>query len=208
MPAAEAVRQAIASKEGPVVLADVADNPGGGGAGDGVEIVRELLAQDAPDAAVGTIWDPACAEICRKAGVGAEVDLTLGARTDKLHGKPVQLRAKVLRLVDGAYVNEGPMHKGLRASMGPTAVIRAGGVEIIVNSFRVQNFDLSIFRSCGIEPTRRGILVVKSSIHYRGAYQPIAKRVIEVDAPGLVSPNLKRFDFRKVRRPIFPLDEM
>ncbi len=208
VPIEDAVREAIEAKAGPIILADVADNPGGGGAGDGVEILRELLKQNAPDAVVGTIWDPAAVEACRKAGVGAEVALTIGGKTDGYHGKPVTLAAKVLRLGDGWWTSEGPMDTGLRSCMGPTAVIRSGGIDVILNSWRVQNLDLAILRSSGIEPTERKIIVVKSSIHYRGAYGPIAKRLIDVDAPGLVSPNLKRFPFRHVRRPIFPLDGM
>jgi microcystin degradation protein MlrC len=100
------------------------------------------------------------------------------------------------------------MAKGLRRCMGRTAVVRCKGVEVVITSRRLQNLDLAFFRSVGIEPTERKILVVKSSIHFRAAYGPIARQIIEVDAPGLVSPNLDRFDFHNVRRPIFPLDDI
>ena len=208
VPIAEAVKRAREASSGPVVLADVADNPGGGGANDGVEVLRELLKQDAQDAAVGMIWDVQAVKACHAADVGARVELDLGAKTDDLHGKPIALSGTVVHLGDGHFTYEGPMSKGVKACMGRTAVVKAGGVEVVIASRRFQNLDLAFFRSVGIEPTARRILVVKSSIHFRAAYGPIAKAIIEVDAPGLVSPNLSRFAFRHVRRPIFPLDDI
>lgn len=204
----QAVQQAIAAPKGPIVLADIADNTGGGGAGDGVEILRELLRQSATSAAFGPVWDPAAAEACRKAGRGATVTLALGAHTDNLHGKSIQLTGQVIYLGDGQFIHRGPMFTGVLGTIGPCAVVRSGGTDVLIASERLQNLDPEMFRCAGIEPTQRKIVVVKSSIHYRAAYTPIAAQIIEVDAPGLVCPNLKRFDYRKVRRPIFPLDTM
>jgi microcystin degradation protein MlrC len=205
-PVDAAVRKAIDAPRGPVVLADISDNPGGGGAADGVEILRELLKQGATATAVGPVWDPPAVLSCRAAGINNDVTIDLGGHTDSHHGKSVKLAGKVVRLPDGSFVFRGPMNTGVASSLGPCAVVRSGGVDVLISTSRMQNIDPEMFRCAGIEPAKLKIVVVKSSIHYRAAYESIAARIIEVDAPGLVAPNLKRFDFRKVRRPIFPLD--
>ncbi|MFB3893706.1 MAG: M81 family metallopeptidase [Phycisphaerae bacterium] len=208
VPIGEAVRRAMQSPRGPVVLADVADNPGGGGATDGVEIMRELLKQNAQGAAVGPTWDPAAVRECERAGVGGRVAVDVGGKTDGRHGGPVRLEGTVTYLGGGEYTYKGPMATGMRMTMGRCAIIRCGGVDALISSRRVQNLDPEIFRSVGVEPARCRIVVVKSSIHFRAAYQPIAAEIIEVDAPGIVSPDLRQFDFRNLRRPVFPLDDM
>ena len=100
------------------------------------------------------------------------------------------------------------MLRGLPGNLGRTAVLQVGGVKIILISHRWQTLDPEMIRIVGIEPTEERILVVKSTIHYRAAFEPIAARIIEVDAPGLSSSNLDRFAFAHVRRPIFPLDDV
>jgi microcystin degradation protein MlrC len=98
------------------------------------------------------------------------------------------------------------MGTGAETEMGRTAVLRIGGVDVIVTEKRLQPTDLELYRSLGIEPTEKRFIVVKSSVHYRAAHEPIAKEVIELDTPGLTSPRLSGFGFKKIRRPIFPLD--
>jgi len=107
---------------------------------------------------------------------------------------------------DGKFVRKGPMGTGSEADMGLTAVLRVGGVEVIVTEKRLQPNDLQLYRSLGIEPTEKRFIVVKSSVHYRAAHEPIAKEVIELDTPGLTSPRLAGFGFERLRHPIFPLD--
>jgi microcystin degradation protein MlrC len=98
------------------------------------------------------------------------------------------------------------MGTGSETDMGLTAVLRVAGNDLIVTSKRLQPLDLELYRSQGIEPTDAKFIVVKSSVHYRASHEPIAKEVIELDTPGLTSPRLAGFKFRKIRRPIFPLD--
>jgi len=95
---------------------------------------------------------------------------------------------------------------GLPGRLGPTAVLDVADVKVILISHRWQTLDPEMIRFVGIDPVEEKILVVKSTIHYRAAFEPIAREIIEVDAPGLSSSNLARFDFRRIRRPIFPLD--
>lgn len=205
---AEAVRHAMAAPRGPVVLADVADNTGGGASGDGTELLRALLDQGAQEAVVITIPDPGAVAQAFAAGVGGEFDGLVGGKIDRLHGAPVRVRGQVRLLSDGRFVHRGPMGTGVVSSMGRTAVIASGGVEIVVNERRFQPVDPEAARAVGIDPAHRKIVVLKSAVHYRASYEPIAAEIIEVDGPGLASPNLGRFSFRHLRRPIFPLDPM
>lgn len=208
MKPAEAVEYAIKRPKGPVILADVADNTGGGASGDGTEILRALVDQDARDAAVVTIPDPEAARIAFTAGVGGVFDAPVGGKIDDAHGDPVHVRGEVRLLSDGRFVHRGPMSTGLTSSLGRTAVVVSGGVEIIINDRRLQPVDPEAPRSVGIDPLHRHIVVLKSSVHYRASYEPIAAEIVEVDGPGLSSPNLDRFEFRRIRRPVFPIDPM
>lgn len=229
-----AVLHAMKAAKGPVVLADVADNTGAGASGDGTEILRALLKHDARDAVVITIPDKEAVAEAFRVGVGGVFDFEVGGKFDDKHGAPVRLRGVVRVLSDGHFVNRGPMSTGAGGSMGKTAVVqafaagegfapsgapgspvggasasgisRAGGVEVILNEYRFQPVDPEAARSVGINPAHRKIVVVKSSVHYRASYEPIAAEIIEVDGPGLASPNLDRFEFKNIRRPIYPLD--
>jgi microcystin degradation protein MlrC len=206
LPVKEAVAKALGAEGRPIVLADMADNTGGGAAGDGTEILRELLRVGARSATVACIWDAAAAQACARAGVGASVTLDVGGKVDDRHGAPVRVTGTVRTLSDGRFIHRGPMMTGLPGRLGVTAVLDVNDVKVILISHRWQTLDPEMIRFVGIDPLREKILVVKSTIHYRAAFEPIAKEIIEVDAPGLSSSNLARFEYRRVRRPIFPLD--
>ena len=208
LPVRDAVARALAIDGRPVVLADMADNTGGGAAGDGTEILRELLRVGARAATVACIWDPASAAACARAGVGATVTVDVGGKTDDRHGAPVRVTGRVRTLSDGRFVHKGPMMRGLEGRLGTTAVLDVNDVKIVLSSLRWQTLDPEMIRFLGIDPLTEKILVVKSTIHYRAAFEPIAHEIVEVDAPGLSSSNLARFDFTHVRRPIFPLDPL
>jgi microcystin degradation protein MlrC len=205
-PVKEAVARALAAEGRPIVLADMADNTGGGAAGDGTEILRELLAVGARSTTVACIWDAAAVKACIEAGVGARVTLDIGGKVDDRHGAPVSVTGTVRTLSDGRFVHRGPMMHGLPGRLGPTAVLDVNDIRVILISYRWQTLDPEMIRFVGIDPLLEKILVVKSTIHYRAAFEPIAKEIIEVDAPGLSSSNLSRFPYRRIRRPIFPLD--
>lgn len=209
----EAVHAAMASERGPVVLADLGDNPGGGTACDGTALLWGLLDLGAPEAAFGVMVDHEALTAAFAAGVGARLELALGGKTDDLHGYPIPVSATVQSLSDGAFVYEGPMEAGRADTLGRTAVLRCegrhgNGVEVIVSERRVQALDAAIFRSQGIEPTAKRIVAVKSTVHFRGSFGPIAARIIEVDTPGLTSIDFRRFPYRRMPRPIWPLDPM
>ena len=206
LPVREAVAKALASSGKPIVLADMADNTGGGAAGDGTEILRELVRVGARSAIVACLWDPKAVAQCVQAGPGSSVTLDVGGKVDDRHGVPLRVTGVVRTLSDGRFVHKGPMARGLPGRLGTTAVLDVNDVKVILISHRWQTLDPEMIRFVGLDPLDHKILVVKSTIHYRAAFEPIASDIIEVDAPGLSSSNLARFDFKRIRRPIFPLD--
>lgn len=205
-PVDEAVRQVNAASRYPIVLSDSGDNPGAGAPCDGTVLLAALREARQRDVVIGVIRDPETVAQAVSAGTGAEIAVRLGGKTDDKHGAPVVAGARVTRITDGVFTNTGPMGTGGRTRMGTTAVLDLDGITAIVTEQRVQALDLSLFRSVGIEPTTARAIVVKSSVHFRAAFAPIAATIIDVDTPGISSPHLERFAFQRVRRPIWPLD--
>ena len=206
MPVRDALKRVKAAKEGPIVLADIGDNPGGGTPCDGTFVIKAVLEEGLTGGVFGVIWDPVAAAKAARAGPGKEIEVNLGGHTDRLHGKPIRVKAHVKSVSDGQWLVKGPMGTGSLTEMGLTAVLNVAGNDLIVTSLRLQPLDLELYRSQGIEPTTAKFIVVKSSVHYRASHEPIAKEIIELDTPGLTSPRLTGFKFHKIRRPIFPLD--
>ena len=211
VPVDQAVQEAMAAPRGPVVLADIGDNPGGGTPADGTVLLEALLRHGATRAAMALIADPEAAAQAVAAGEGATVSLRVGGKVDRLHGDPLDVTARVLRVTDGRFRHTGPMSAGVEVNLGPTAVLAVQGsdggeVQLLLTTYRYQPTDLEVFRSQGIEPTEQQILAVKSSVHYRAAFTPIAAQIVEVDTPGLTNPHLERFAFHRIPRPMYPLD--
>lgn len=210
-PVDEAVQRAMHEPAGPIVLADIGDNPGGGAPADGTVLLEAMLRLGARNAVVVPINDPESARAAFAAGQGATVSLQLGAKVDHFHGEPLDVTGRVVTLSDGRFVHRGLMSTGVEMNMGPTAVVElesanGGSVKVVVTTHRYQPTDLEVLRSQDIEPTAMQIIAVKSSVHFRAAFMPIAKEVIEVDTPGLTSPRLDRLEFHKIRRPMYPFD--
>ncbi|SDB68400.1 M81 family metallopeptidase [Belnapia rosea] len=199
-PAAEGVAQAIAIARDatkPVVMADTQDNPGGGGHGDTTGLLAELIRQDAQGAVLGLINDAESAAACQEAGVGATLALSLGGKSD---GAPLAVTATVEALTDGRFTCTGPMGRGNPADLGPTALIRvAPGIRVIVVTRKMQALDQALFTHIGIEPREQKILALKSSVHFRADFQPIAEQVLVVAAPGPVVADPATLPFTNLR---------
>jgi microcystin degradation protein MlrC len=204
-PPAEAVAEAIAFPEGPVMLVDVGDNIGGGTPGDGTLLLAELLAQGAQDATV-VIADAEAAQAAFTTAVGGTVQTAVGGKTDRLHGDPVPVTGRVRLLCDGQWIHEGPENAGVPVDIGPTAVLCCGGVNLVLTTRKSMPGDQQQLKSVGIDPARQHIIVVKAAVRWRGGFGPIAKHAVYADTPGLGSVDLHRFTYRHIRRPIFPLD--
>jgi microcystin degradation protein MlrC len=204
-PPAAAVAEAIAFPDGPVMLVDVGDNIGGGTPGDGTVLLAELLKQNAQDAVI-VVSDAEAAMAAHRAGVGATVYLLVGGKTDRFHGDPVPVTGRVRLLSDGRWVHEGPENAGVPVEMGPTAVVRCGGVDLVLTSRKSMPGDQQQLKAVGIGPPRQHIIVVKAAVRWRGGFEAIAKHAVFADTPGLGSVDLRRFPYQNIRRPIFPLD--
>ncbi len=204
--AAQAVAQAIASEQYPVILVEMGDNIGGGSPGDSTFVLAELQRQGASGFVV-ILCDPEGVQTCVQAGIGAEVALDVGGKADNLHGDPVSIQGKVRLIHDGRYEETEPRHGGQRHhNQGLTAVIAVGDSLVVLTSRRQTPFSLQQLLSLGIEPTEMRMIVVKAAVAFRAAYEPIAGRIIEVDTPGLTAVNPLHFEYHNVRRPVFPLD--
>ncbi len=184
--------------EGPLVIGDASDNPGGGGLCDTTFILREVLKRGLTGICFAMIADPASVKRCVEAGVGNEVDLMLGGTSDPaFSGGPLPVRARVKHLTDGFYRNRDEMSQGALNRLGTAAVVDVGGNLVIIATNRLQPLDAEIFRHCGITPERQKALVVKSAVHYRNSYGKFARKMVEVSLPGYVVPVPDGLPFKK-----------
>jgi microcystin degradation protein MlrC len=209
--AAAAVGVAKQSDKFPVVLMDLGDNIGGGSAGDGTFLLAELSRQQACGWVV-TIADPEAVHCAFRAGVGGDFDQRVGGKTDRLHGEPVRVQGRVKSLHDGLYFEPEVRHGGSRYhDMGRTAVIAVEGSTVdmpsllLLTTKRSSPNSLHQLTSCGVHPERQRILAVKGAIAPRAG--SIAARIIEVDTDGATAVNPARLTYRRVRRPLFGLDQ-
>ena len=203
----EAIRQALAVKGGPVVIAEVSDNPGGGSPGDGTHLLRAILDAKLTDAAFGFIYDPETAEQAHQAGPGATIDARIGGKTDPpMLGAPIETSAYVKSVTDGQFITQSPMGRGGKRNLGKMARLVIDGVDVIVGSESSQTIDAELFLLHGIDIARYKIIALKSQNHFRAAFEPLAKEIIRTDPPGWTTSNLNQLEFERVRRPIWPLD--
>jgi microcystin degradation protein MlrC len=202
----EAVRKALVCTKLPALLIDLGDNIGGGSAGDGTVLLAELLKQHATGFVV-PMFAPAAVEQAKAAGVGTTVEVTVGGTTGALHGDPVRVRGVVRSLHEGKWVETEARHGGKRQNdQGHTAVLDLGeGNLVVLNTLRTPPFSLGQLTSLGIDPQQARAIVVKAAVAYKAAYAPVGGTIIEVDTPGLTAINAARFEYKRIRRPMYPL---
>lgn len=183
----EAVRQAQAlarDADRPVVIADTQDNPGAGGDSNTTGMLRALIEADAQGAALGLLWDPQAVQQAVQAGVGNRVTMSLGGKSRIPGDEPVNAEFDVEYIGDGKCRFDGPMMHGVQADVGPVACLRLGGIRVVVSSGKSQMLDRNLFRTGNVQPEQMKILVVKSSVHFRADFQPIAQDILVAKAPG------------------------
>jgi microcystin degradation protein MlrC len=196
---------------GLTVLVEPSDNIGGGAPGDGTGLLRALVERRIQNAAI-CINDPAAVQRLTSLDIGAKVALPIGGRGSRIDAGPLTLEVELLRRGDGKFELEDKQSHlasmcGDRFDMGQCAVVRHGGLTILLTSRKTAPFDLGQWRSQGIEPKSLSVIAVKAAVAHRRAYDPIAARMLWVDTPGPCTGNLRSLPYRKIRRPIFPLDE-
>jgi microcystin degradation protein MlrC len=180
----EAVAEAVASQARPVVLADVADNIGGGTPGDGTALLAELLAQRVAGAVV-SIVDPEVARRAAVLGPGGRIKTLVGGKTDRRHGEPVPVEGVVQRVTDGRYRAAGTWMTGRAFSMGTTALVDVDGLSLVVMERRLPPFHAEQLTSIGIDPAAASVIVAKGAVAWRSAWGDVARLIIEVDTPGV-----------------------
>ncbi|MCL4744368.1 MAG: M81 family metallopeptidase [Burkholderiaceae bacterium] len=199
---ADGVDAAIAFEGAPVVIADPADNAGGGAPSDNTTIVRALIERDASGAAVGPIWDPIAVRLCFDAGIGARFALRFGGKIGPASSQPLDALVEVTALARECWQSFGPT----QVPLGDCAAVRVGAVDVVLIAKRTQALGLELFENLGIDPRARKIVAVKSTNHFMAAYGPIAARVIYVESDGPLARNYRNLPYTKIRRPIWPLD--
>lgn len=187
----------------PLVLADVADNAGGGAPSDSTFILRAMIDARLTNAAIGMFWDPMAVRLAFEAGVGTTLDLRLGGKLGPASGAPIDLRVRVTGLARNATIPFGARDV-TQAAAGDMAALDADGIAIVCCSLRTQCFSTAAFTNVGIDPASRAVVVVKSMQHFHASFAPIAEDVLYVAVPGAVTPDVTTLDYAKARRDQWP----
>jgi len=193
----------------PIVLADTQDNPGAGGASDTVGLLRALVEGGAEDAVFANLCDPKSAEAAHRAGVGAEISLGIGGWAGGAGNTPYHNSFEVEALGSGEFMATGPFYRGNKMQLGPMAVLKKNGVRVVLTSRKQQAADQAMLRHVGIEPTRQKILALKSSVHFRADFQPVAEEILIVAAPGANPVDNRDLPYKHLRKGLrlMPLGE-
>lgn len=205
-----AVKDALAAGERldrfPIILADHADNTGGGSPGDSTEILRTFLELRLDRAVLLYLVDHEAALKAHAAGVGAKIQVSLGGRSSPIQGPPVEAEAEVVAISNGGFAYDGPMFAGLTGNMGTSAWLRIGGVSVVVVTSREQPLDQAFARSLGIDCSAMKYIAVKSAAHFRSGFESIAGSIHNVDARAIMTHDLRQLTFKKRKRPVFPVE--
>jgi len=199
--------------KGPVLLLDHSDNVMSGGTCDTMDVLAAALEFGLTNIAVGPIADPETVKQMIAAGVGAQVTVSLGNKAGWLSlgqaHQPVRLTGRVKAITDGRFLVTGPIFTGSTAQMGPTAVLDIGSAQIVVTTQRIEPYDLGALTSCGVSLEDKSYVLLKSRIYCRPVFVPISKGLVECDSDqgGPTSSNYTWFDFKHIRKPIYPFDE-
>ncbi len=208
----DSVARARQMTQGPIILLDHCDNSASGGTMDTTAVLAEILRQGLENAAFYAIYDPQAATMAAQAGIGANITLSLGGKTEmpalRDANPPLKVSGKVKFVFDGRYRNHGPMYKGVLNDTGTTVVLDTGKVEIVIVSQHQEPFDLSCLQSAGIDPLKKRYVVLKSRVHWRAGFGNLAREIVECGGLGVTTSDYNQLAFKNVRRPIFPLDPM
>ncbi len=195
------------AKDRPVIVSEAFDGPSGGAPGDNPGLLSILLPHRNQLTACLFVVDSAVAERAFEIGIGGQYEGPLGAVSDLRFGEPVAIKASIQHLSDGEFVLKGPVFTGRKVSMGPTAVLEAGELKIVVGSRPVFVIDPELYRSQQIEPAEQDIVAVKSPTLFRPGYASMLGHVLHLDMPGVCRGNLTKVPFVNIGRPIYPLDD-
>jgi microcystin degradation protein MlrC len=191
----------------PIILADQGDNSGGGAPADSTEILRLFLERRLVPSAVLYMVDPAVAAQAVSAGVGTEIEVQVGGKSQARVGPPVPMLARVRAVSQGRFTYDGPMWAGVEADLGPSAWLEQDGVHVVVISRRCQPIDLAFCRGLGLDCRQMRYLAVKSTGHFRSGFGPIAGSVFNVDTCSALSHDFRQLPYTRLGRKMYPLAE-
>ncbi|MBV8636518.1 MAG: M81 family metallopeptidase, partial [Candidatus Eremiobacteraeota bacterium] len=194
-PFEEAIDLALAEPHGRVVMADVADNAGGGAPGDSTFILRRLLQRGATDVVSGTYYDPVAVDLCFEAGLGASFTLRIGGKLGPSSGMPVDAEVTVCGLSE-RHTQDAMDDSGI-VPLGRSAWVRVGSIELVLCSIRSQVFAPTVFTNLGIDLCAAKLIVVKSTHHFYGKFAPLASRVLYASSPGALSTDFETIPYEK-----------
>jgi microcystin degradation protein MlrC len=202
----EAVAKALRAREGPIILVDGADNVNGGAPGDSTHVLRSLLTHNPDRPALITVVDPEAVEVAIAAGLGHTVTLSVGGKRDHIHSRPVSVTGRVANIADGRFSISG--HIGGAVNMGRTVLLDIGQIRLVLSERIGPGHDPVVYTHLGLDPRTAQIVVVKCTAGFWQAYGPFLKGHFLLDTPGLAPNDLTRLAWRKVGRPIYPLDDL
>lgn len=202
-----AFEQAFTDDRRPYVFSDASDAPSSGAPGDSTVLIEAALSRGPKELVYTNVLDPACVAEAARAGIGNRGQFSVGASLSDAFYRPVTFAATVKTLFDGTFRFKGPGMKGVEFQMGRTAVLAHKGLRLVVMERPVMQWDPELYRCVGLEPRDAKIVVAKSPAAFRAAYGPFAAEILNVDCPGVCSPNLVSFPWKRVTRPIYPLDD-
>ena len=191
-----------------LLFADPADNPGGGGRGNTTFILKSFLDAGVTDCVLSVFYDPFSVKAAFSAGINSLINITLNEYEKNEFSEPLDVKARVVSLHDGKFQGRYGMVAGMTADTGQTAVLDLGGVRVICISKRQQCRSADFISAFGIDPSTCRTIIVKSRGHFRAGFKHLFRpeQIIEIDVPGLTSPNLNNFDWKYLPRPIYPID--
>ena len=196
----EAIDRALAVDGGPVVIADVSDNAGGGAPGDATFFLRRLLDLGIRNAASGYYWDPMAVRACMEAGIGARFVLRVGGKCGVASGDPVDLTVTVRGLADGVTQRFGDAP----VNMGEAAWVEAEGIDLVLTSLRTQVFHPEGMTKLGLDVAARKLVIVKSTQHFHAGFAPIARAVLYAAPPGALRSDFAAIPYTKLKTPYWP----
>ncbi|MEK6262263.1 MAG: M81 family metallopeptidase [Planctomycetota bacterium] len=202
----DAIREGERLGRFPVVLADHADNTGGGSPGDSTEILRTFFELGLTDALILYIVDPEVAQQAHAAGVGRRIKVSVGGKSDPIQGPPVVMHADVMAVSNGDFTYDGPMYAGLTGNMGCSAWLRQDGVSVVIVTAHEQPLGPAFAKTLGIDCPSMKYIAVKSAAHFRASFERFAGTITNVDAQAIHTHDFKKLTYRKRTRPVFPVE--
>ena len=203
-----AVRLGQEIEGGPILFLDTADTTGGGAAGDGITLVKRLLELKIMELTLATVVDPETVHLCREHAIGSKIQIEVGHRIDSRWGQPLKTKATIMNRSDGRIRYQGGIFGGTEVSMGPSVVLKIESIQLLVTTYPTYEWAHEQYDSMGMYVEQAKFVCVKNMMNFRQGYADIMKAFFVVNLPGPTPTNMRLLPFRRITRPVYPIDEM